>query len=246
MLDYLLSPIRIKKMELPNRVVMPPMVTNLGNKDGTVSDATIAYIKRRAKGGPGLIITEVTAVHPNGSAIDTELGAFDDRFIPGLKRLTDAVHATGAKIAMQLHHTGRESFFLLQEGKAIAPSAIPSLVFGMTPKEMTIEDIKKIVTAFGRAALRAKEAGFDAVEIHGAHGYLLCQFLSALSNHRKDEYGGSIKNRARFTIEVLHEVRTQVGGNFPILLRISAEEGGVQMTCNYLKKLDSGFRRNDG
>jgi len=223
-LANLFSPLKIKNMELANRAVMAPMGTNLGNEDGTVSEANMAYLRRRAQGRPGLIITEVTSVHPSGSAINKELAAYDDRFIPGLKSLAEVAHASGCKIALQLHHAGRESLFLLREGKAIAPSPIRSLVFGLTPREMTKGDIKEIILAFGAAALRAKQAGFDAVEIHGAHGYLLTQFLSPLSNQRQDEYGGSLANRARFLIEVIEEVRRRVGEDFPVSLRLSVEE----------------------
>src|SRR3989304_645270 len=146
-LQNLLSPIKIKSLELANRVVMPPMGTNLGNPDGTVSEANLAYIRRRARGGAGLIITEIASVHPSGSAIANELGAYDDRFIPGLKRIADAVHAFGGKVALQLHHAGRESLYLLQEGKAIAPSPLPSLVFGLTPRQITPEEIREIIFA---------------------------------------------------------------------------------------------------
>jgi len=203
---------------------MPPMGTNLGNPDGTVSEANLAYIKRRARSGPGLIVTEITSVHPSGSVIPNELGAYDNRFIPGLKKMSDAVHTAGGKIALQLHHAGRESLYLLREKKAIAPSPIRSLVYGLTPREMTREEIHEIIIAFGAAAARAVEAGFDTVEVHGAHGYLLTQFLSALSNRRGDEYGGSFSNRSRFMIEVLQEVRKRVGEDFPISLRLSVEE----------------------
>ena len=214
----------IKTMELPNRAVMPPMGTNLGNADGTVSEANLAYLKRRARGGPGLIITEISAVHPSGVAINSELGAYDDRFIPGLKKLADVAHAAGCKVALQLHHAGRESLYLLKEGKAIAPSPIRSLVFGLTPREITRDEIQEIIAAFGAAAFRARQAGFDAVEVHGAHGYLLTQFLSSLCNQREDEYGGNLSNRSRFMIEILQEVRRRVGSDFPISLRISTEE----------------------
>jgi 2,4-dienoyl-CoA reductase-like NADH-dependent reductase (Old Yellow Enzyme family)/thioredoxin reductase len=223
-LKHLFSPIRVKKMEIPNRIVMPPMGTNLGNPDGTVSEANLAYMKRRARGGAGLIITEISAIHPGGIAIPSELGSYDDRFIPGLKKLADVIHAHGGKAVLQLHHTGRESFFLLKAGKAIAPSPIRSLVFGLTPREMTREEIQELIAAFGAAAFRGKQAGFDAVEVHGAHGYLLTQFLSALSNQRTDEYGGDLSNRSRFIREVLQSVRRQVGEDFPVSLRISAEE----------------------
>lgn len=211
-------------MELSNRAVMPPMGTNLGNPDGTVSEANLAYLKRRAKGGPGLVITEISAAHPSGVAINSELGAYDDRFIPGLKKLAAVVHAAGGKVALQLHHAGRESLYLLKERKAIAPSPIRSLVFGLTPREITRDEIQEMIAAFGAAAFRAREAGFDAVEVHGAHGYLLTQFLSALCNQRQDEYGGNLSNRSRFMVEVLQEVRKRVGADFPISLRISVEE----------------------
>jgi 2,4-dienoyl-CoA reductase-like NADH-dependent reductase (Old Yellow Enzyme family)/thioredoxin reductase len=200
------------------------MGTNLGNPDGTVSEANLAYLKRMAWGGAGLIIIEVCAVHPSAPSIDRELCIHEDRFIPGLKRLVEIGHSAGSKIVLQLHHAGRESLYLLKQKKAIAPSPIRSLVFGLTPREMTLDDIKEIITAFGAAAVRAREAGFDAVEVHGAHGYLLTQFLSALCNQRSDEYGGSLANRARFIVEVLQEVRKRVGEDFPISLRISAEE----------------------
>jgi 2,4-dienoyl-CoA reductase-like NADH-dependent reductase (Old Yellow Enzyme family)/thioredoxin reductase len=223
-LNYLFSPIKIKRMELANRIVMPSMGTNLGSPDGTVSEANLAYMKRRAKGGAGMIFTEISAVHPSGMAIHSELGSYDDRFIPGLKKLADEVHAAGSRVALQLHHAGRESLFLLKAGKAIAPSPIRSLVFGLTPREMTQDEIQQIIAAFGDAAFRAKQAGFDAVEVHGAHGYLLTQFLSALSNRRTDDYGGDFIQRARFVVEVLQEVRRRVGDDFPISLRLSAEE----------------------
>jgi len=223
-LEHLLLPLKIKNMELPNRAVMPPMGTNLGNDDGTVSDALLAYMKRQSKSGAGLIIVEVAAVHPSGASIESELGVYDDRFLEGLKKLAAVIHEGGGKAALQLHHAGRESPFLLQKGEAIAPSAIPSAVYRQAAREMTKEEIKEIVTSFGQAAIRAQEAGFDAVEVHGAHGYLLAQFLSARSNQREDEYGGSLQNRARFTIEILEEVRKCVGGDFPISLRLSTEE----------------------
>ena len=223
-LKHLLSPIKIRQMELANRVVMPAMGTNLGNDDSTVSEALLAYIGRQARSGAGLVISEITAVHPSGSVGPTHLGAYDDRFIPGLRMYAAAVHEAGGKAAMQLHHAGRESLFMLMQGEAIGPSAVPSVVYRQPPREMTVEDIHEIVGAFGQAARRAREAGFDAVEVHGAHGYLLTQFLSSLSNVREDEYGGSLKNRVRFIVEVLQEVRTSVGDEFPVLLRISAEE----------------------
>ena len=182
-LEHLLAPIRINSLVIPNRLVMPPMGTALGNEDSTVSEANLAYIKRRAQSGAGLIITEITEVHPLGLAAPRCIGVWDDKFIPGLKKLADTVHAQGSKIAMQLHHTGRENYILLRKKKAVGPSAIPSFVFGFLgpPREMTLEDIQETIAAFGSAARRAREAGFDAIELHGAHGYLLMQFLSHIT-----------------------------------------------------------------
>ncbi|MDQ5986005.1 MAG: NADH oxidase [Syntrophus sp. SKADARSKE-3] len=225
-LEHLLAPISIKSMGIPNRVVMPAMGTALGNDDSTVSEANIAYMKRRAQSGAGLIITEITEVHPLGSVSPRCLGVWDDKFIPGLSRLAETVHAQGSKIAMQLHHSGRENYLLQRKNKAIGPSAIPSFIFGFlgAPREMTPEDIEEAIAAFGSAAIRAKAAGFDAVELHGAHGYLLMQFLSAHCNQRTDQYGGDFRGRSRFMIECLREVRRQVGKDFPISIRISGEE----------------------
>lgn len=223
-LDALFSPITIRNTQIPNRAVLPPMGTGLGEKGGGVSDALLAYIRRQASGGAGLLISEITAVHPTGMAMPVQIGAWDDDFIPGLEKLAENMRAFGGKAAMQLHHAGRESLYMIKKQKAIGPSAVPSLIYGQAPREMTLDDIKEIVEAFGTAAGRARKAGFDAVEIHGAHGYLLTQFLSSISNQRTDDYGGSFENRARFVTEVVREVRKNVGDDFPVLLRISAEE----------------------
>lgn len=225
-MNHLLAPIRIRSLDLINRVVMPSMGAGLANDDGTVSEANLAYMKRRAQSGAGLYITEVAEVHPYGAVSPQCLGVWDDKFIPGLARFADTVHAGGGKIAMQLHHCGRESLFQTRQKTALAPSAIGSHIFGVlgTPKEMTPGDIAETIAAFGAAARRAKIAGYDAVELHGAHGYLLMQFLSAFSNQRTDAYGGDFHSRARFMIECLREVRRQVGEDFPVWIRISGEE----------------------
>ena len=226
-LQHLLEPIKIGALELSNRLVMPPMGTGLGDTGGIVSKANLAYIKRRAKSGAGLIITEITAVHPAGQVSPRALGAWDDKFIPGLSQLAATVHSQGAKVALQLHHCGRESYLQQKKNLALGPSAIPSYIFGFlgSPREMTLEDIQEAIAAFGAAALRAKAAGFDAVELHGAHGYLLMQFLSGVSNQRMDKYGGDFKDRGRFMMECAREVRKQVGPDFPVSVRISGEEG---------------------
>ncbi len=208
-------------MELTNRCVVPPMGTGLDNRDGTVSEKNLAYMKRRAESGVGLIITEIMGVHPSGCV---GLGIYDDKFIPGLKQLVDVIHDAGSKAALQLHHAGREAMRQLKKGEAIGPSALPSFVYGVPPKEMSLDDIQEIIQSFGDAAVRAQAVGADAVEIHGAHGYLIAQFLSVHANQRTDEYGGSFANRARFLIDVVADVRKKVGPDYPILVRISAEE----------------------
>lgn len=224
-LEHLLQPIKIRSMVLDNRVVIPPMGTFLSNEEGMVTEAALAYISRRVKSGAGLFIQEITAVHPNGRTLPSQLGIFKDDHIPGLQRIVDVVHRQGAKIAVQLHHAGRESMYHLRRGEAVAPSAVPSLVYGGMPREMTLDDIQEIIRSFGQAAARAREAGYDAVELHAAHGFLLHQFLSAHANQRTDEYGGpDILQRARFLIEVLQEVRRRVGDDYPISIRISVDE----------------------
>ncbi len=225
-LEHLLAPIRIRNLEIANRLVMPAMGTMLGNDDSTVSEANLAYIDRRAASGAGLIINEITEVHPLGAASPRCLGVWDDKFIPGLTKFAAVVHARGSKIAMQLHHTGRENFLLQRKKKAVGPSAIPSHIFGFlgAPREMTLEDIEETIAAFGSAAVRARNAGFDAVELHGAHGYLLMQFLAAHSNQRTDKYGGDFRGRSRFMLDCLKEVRKQVGQDYPISIRLSGEE----------------------
>ena len=223
-LAYLFSPFSISNMELKNRAVMPAMGTSYGNKDSTVSDRLIAYLERRAMGGVGLIITEVCAVDPRGRGFGREIGVWDDSFIPGLAGLAKAVHRHKAKIAIQLHHAGRETMSAVIGAKPEAPSEVPSVLLNQPTEAMSRERIGEIVNAFAMAAYRARQAGFDAVELHGAHGYLLHQFLSPFSNKRTDEYGGSDENRARLLIEILKAAREKAGTDFPIIVRLSADE----------------------
>jgi len=221
--EHLLQPLQVKSMLLTNRVVMPPVTTMLAGRDYCVSEANIAHLGRIAGSGAGLIIAEVAAVHPDGIEGPGMLGVYDDRFIEGLGRLASAVQKKGARVMAQIYHVGRESQYQLEQGRAVAPSASAG-IFGRTPRAMDRGDIQEVIAAFGSAAVRVRKAGFDGVEIHAAHGYLPMQFLSRLSNHRRDEYGGEFRNRARFIVEVVAEVRRQVGDDFPISIRISAEE----------------------
>ena len=222
--EHLFSPFTINGMTLKNRAVMPPMATGYGNADNTVSERLLAYLERRAQGGTGLIITEVCAVDPRGKGFPNEIGVWNDDFIGALSRIPAALHRHGAKAALQLHHAGRETFEAVLGKKPEAPSAIPSAVLGQPCEAMSLERITEIVRAFAQAAGRARQAGFDAVELHGAHGYLLNQFLSPFSNNREDEYGGSEENRMRFVLEVVAAARKAVGDDFPLWIRISADE----------------------
>jgi 2,4-dienoyl-CoA reductase-like NADH-dependent reductase (Old Yellow Enzyme family)/thioredoxin reductase len=230
---HLFSSVTINGMTLKNRAVMPPMGTGYGNPDSTVSDRLVAYLSRRAQGGTGLIITEVCAVDARGKGFPHEIGIWSDAFIPGLARIPEALHHFGAKAALQLHHAGRETFEDAIGAIPEAPSAIPSVILGQPCEAMSLERIAQVVEAFASAAGRAKAAGFDAVELHGAHGYLLNQFLSPFSNQRDDKYGGSDENRARFVLEIIAAVRKKAGNDFPVWIRVSADElvrGGYDLS----------------
>lgn len=230
--EKLLQPIKMGGMEVKNRFVMAPMVTNYAGKDGSVTERLKAYYRARAKGGVGLIIVEAAFVDPSGRGYTNELGIYKDDFIDGLKGLVDEVHQFGTKIAIQIYHSGRQSHEILTGGRLIAPSPIPCPVCREEPKEMTKGDIDNMIEAYGQAARRAVASGFDAVELHGAHGYLINQFLSPYSNQRMDEYGGSMENRVRFPLEVLSRVRKETGNASAIIYRMSSEEfveGGLTL-----------------
>jgi len=222
---HLLSPARIGNITVRNRMVMPPMGTNYASDDGFVTERLVRYYEARAEGGTGLIIVEVAAVAPEGKAITHQIGIWADKFIPGLRYLAESIRKHGARAAIQLHHAGRQTTFQTTGYQPVAPSEIPCPICRDMPRSLTIEEIKGIVEAFGHAARRAREAGFDAVEIHGTHGYLINQFLSPYSNKRTDEYGGSPAGRRRFPIEVYDAVRAAVGGDFPVIFRMNADEG---------------------
>jgi len=221
MLQKLFEPITINGMTVRNRIVVPPMDTGFGSTEHKVTDQLIAYHRRRAEGGMGLIIVEYTSVDPGGRCTETQIGIYDDRFIAGFKRLTEAVHAHGAKIALQIHHGGLRARPQFSGGEIVAPSAIAE---GYVPRELTLPEIEALVEAFGQAARRAKAAGFDAIEIHGAHGYLINEFLSPWFNRRDDAYGGTFEKRLRFPLEVIRRVRELVGPDFPVGFRINGDE----------------------
>ncbi len=226
-MNPLLTPARIGAVEIKNRIVMPPMTTRLADEDGTVTDDTIAYYMARVRGGVGMITVEMASPQRAGRHRRRELGIFDDRFLPGLTRLTGEIHRGGAKASIQLGHGGGHTRRDICGETPVAPSAIPHPVFEVTnetiiPKEMTQADIDESIAAFASATWRAQTAGFDCVEIHAAHGYLISQFLTPFENRRSDRYGGSLENRARFGLDILRAVKAAV--RIPVIFRISVDD----------------------
>lgn len=224
-LKKLFEPLTVGRMTLKNRVVMPPMGTNYADAEGLVTDRIINYYADRAMGGTGLVIVEVACVDaPLGKYLDRQLCVHDDACIPGLRCLASAVQSHGARIALQLHFAGRFTESRVTGMQPVAPSPIP-FYRGEVPRELTIPEIEKLIRAFAQAAGRTKRAGFDAVELHCAHGYIMSQFLSPLTNRRKDKYGNDDEGRLRFALEVLTAVRETVGPGYPVICRISGDEG---------------------
>ena len=219
----------IKSLKLKNRVVMPPMCMYSADDSGEVNDFHINHYTTRSIGGVGLIIVESTGITPNGRITDNDLGIWDDKHIKGLKNLVQSVKKHGSKIAIQLNHAGRK---YTGSGQPVAPSAISYDENYKMPKELTKIEIKEIIFRFQEAAIRADKAGFDVIEIHAAHGYLIDQFLSPLSNLREDGYGKTTENRTRFLKEILVAVKEVWPKGKPISLRVSAEDykkGGISI-----------------
>ncbi len=213
------SSLKIKNVELKNRMVMSPMCTYMAGNDGEVTNRHIVHYGTRAIGGIGLIIPEATAVSSEGRISNNDLGLWNDSQIEGFKKLVDTAHELGSKIAVQLAHAGRKSE---ADGRLIAPTSIAFSNDFETPEEATAEDIKQIADQFYFAAKRAIAAGVDVIEIHAAHGYFINQMLSPLTNKRTDLYGGSFENRNRFLIEVIKRIRKIWDG--PLFIRVSADE----------------------
>ena len=213
----------INSLQTNNRFVRSATWEGMAAEDGKVTPKLINLMTELANGGVGLIISSHAYVHPHGQATPWQLGVYDDALIPGLQEMTTAVHDSGGKIVLQLAHAG---IFADAKSTGKAPLAA-SQIAGITEsscREMSISDIQEIINAFVQAAIRAKSAGFDGVQIHSAHGYLLSQFLSPSFNHREDEYGGDIQNRARALIAVLQNVRKAVGEDYPILVKMNCQD----------------------
>lgn len=245
--NHLLAPGRIGTLELKNRLFQTAMGTNQANSDGTINDQIVAFYAARAAGGAALVTMGAVGVsYPHGQVQGNQVGISDDRFLPGLRRITAAVHAQGGRISAQLHHGGLSAVCDMAAGRTIALPSMPQLSAGPSMKdamlpdelelshfggavrpsfrEMTHEDIAALVEDFASGAARAVAADFDAIEVHGAHSYIINSFLSPAENRRTDEYGGLLENRARLLREILEAIRARIGREFPILCKLNASE----------------------
>ena len=223
MMPRLFDPIKIGSLQLKNRIVMPPMATGLATTKGEVTEDLIKHYEKRAK-GLGLQIVEHSYIMKSGKLSEQQLGIYDDKLISDLAKLTKRIHTFDTPVAIQINHAGRVTTSEVCGQQPIGPSPIPHSSEHETPRELSISEIEELIDAFGLAADRAVEAGFDAVEVHGAHGFLLNQFLSPLSNKRNDEYGGILKNRMRFHSQVIARIKEKIGKFFPLLYRLGAED----------------------
>lgn len=218
-MNHLFSPFQLKGLELKNRVVMPPMCQySVEKKDGVANDWHYLHYVNRAIGGAGFIIIEMTDVEPDGRITDFDLGLWSDEQIPALARIVEACHRYGAKVGIQIAHAGRKAE---DAAVPVAPSAIPFDENSKTPRALSTDEVKEMVEKFRKAVQRAVQAGVDAIEIHGAHGYLIHQFHSPLTNKRDDEYG---KDLTRFGREVIQAAKSEMPSDMPLIMRISAQE----------------------
>lgn len=242
----LFAPGRVGRRELRNRILMAPMEKNLATAEGAVTEAYVDYCEARARGGAALILLESMYVDPAGRNHRYQLGLHRDELIEGYRRLTHACHRHGALVGAELQFAGRETSARVTGVQPVAPSPVACRVLagGEQPRALTAAEIQRLVEAFAAAARRAVAAGFDVVEIHGAHGYLVGQFLSPYTNHRSDAYGGDLERRLRFPLEVIAAVRAAVGPEVPVLYRLSAEEhveGGLTLAeaCRVAPRLEA-------
>ncbi len=218
------EPIEIRGLRLKNRILMSAMTTSRANEDGSPSPWTFAHYTERARGGAALCFTEATHVNQEGMGFPSQLGSHSDALIPELKRLADEVRAAGAPLGLQIFHAGRTGLSSISGLPIVGPSPIPHPTEEEVPRELSTQEVKATVAAYGEAARRAREAGIRVVEIHGATWYLCQQFFSPASNKRTDEYGGSLENRMRFPLEVAQAVRKATGGGMVISYRLGLLE----------------------
>jgi 2,4-dienoyl-CoA reductase-like NADH-dependent reductase (Old Yellow Enzyme family) len=230
--SILLTPLRLGCLTLPNRFVRSATQDYMGRDDGEITDRQVGLFRTLAEGEVGLIITGHAYVHPLGKAGPNQIAIFDDRFIPGLSRIAEAVHGLSSKVFVQLAHAGRQTKKRYVGGTPVSPSAVPDPVSKVTPKEMTPAEIEALIGDFVRAGLRARDAGFDGVQLHAAHGYLLSSFLSPHTNRRADEWGGSLANRTRVAVEILRGLKVGAGRDFPVMAKLNTTDflsGGLTL-----------------
>jgi 2,4-dienoyl-CoA reductase-like NADH-dependent reductase (Old Yellow Enzyme family)/thioredoxin reductase len=220
----LFSPFDVNGCRLKNRIVMPALASFLIENDGEITEKAVEHYRLRAAGGPAMVMMEACAVSPEGVVSRHQARIFDDRFLDGLSRIARAIKTEDAVPALQIHHGGRQTSVRIIKQKPFAPSPLPCPAIKGDVEPLTKDGIQVLVSKFGDAAVRAVEAGFELIEIHGAHGYLVNQFLSRFSNIRDDEYGGDITGRTRFATEIIREIRNRIGMNFPLSFKISAQE----------------------
>jgi len=241
----LFTPFEIKTIKMPNRIVRSATYEKMADEDGFVKEQLINLYVTLAKGSAGLIITGNALVHISGRSAPKMLCIHNDFYIDGLKKLTKAVHKAGGKIVIQLSHGGRQCASLFLGGaQPVAPSEVYEPVYKVMPRELTQEEIWELIESFGKAARRAKEAGFDGVQIHGAHGYLINQFLSPYTNKRNDYWGGDEERRFHFLEEVYQSIRDNVGYDYPVMIKLNAcdfVEGGLtlQESLRIAKRLEN-------
>ncbi|MCG2777612.1 MAG: FAD-dependent oxidoreductase [Desulfobacterales bacterium] len=223
-MKYLFSPFRIKNCEFKNRIVMPGLASFLFKNDGSITDRAIEHYRLRAAGGPAMVIMEACAVSPEGIVSPHQARIYDERFLEGLSKIAQTMKSEGTIPAIQIHHGGRQTSARVINQKPVAPSPLPCPSIRGDVEPLTIDGIQELVKKFGDAAARAVEAGFELIEMHGAHGYLINQFLSRFSNIREDKYGGDLVGRTRFAREIVQEIRNRIGEDFPLSFKISAQE----------------------
>jgi 2,4-dienoyl-CoA reductase-like NADH-dependent reductase (Old Yellow Enzyme family)/thioredoxin reductase len=223
-MKYLFSPYRIKNLELKNRIVAAPLASFVIADDGSVTDQTVEHYKMRAAGGAAMVIMEACAISPEGIVSAHQARIDKDYYIEGLYKIAEIIRSEGAIPALQLHHAGRQTPEKVINQKPLAPSSLPCPAIRGEVEPLTVNGIQELIQKFGDAADRTHQAGFELIEIHGAHGYLVNQFLSRYSNIREDRYGGNIAGRAQFATEIIQELRKRLGEDFPISFKISAQE----------------------
>ncbi|WP_292466180.1 NADH:flavin oxidoreductase [Methanolobus sp.] len=230
----LFEPIAFGNMKVPNRFVRSATHEWMAEPDGTPTDRIGDMYEELARGEVGLIITGYACVNPNGKSDNLQQGIYDDKFIDPYRKIVSRVHEHGSRIVVQIVHGGRQTMMTAENPILLAPSAVTNKRNGVTPEEMTEEEVLQIIEDFANAARRAKEAGFDGVQLHVAHGFLLSNFISPYTNRRKDRWGGSTEKRAQIILDIIERIHEMIGDGFPILVKLNATDGFPEGTKNTL------------